>query len=81
LAVSLSGEHWFVSAAQQGDEADQPCRRPGIGAAGRWPQRFEGLGQGMGQPTRDAYFSAGFNASYIIGRREARLFYPHYLVA
>jgi hypothetical protein len=29
----------------------------------------------MGQPTRDAYFPAGFNTSYIIGRREARLFY------
>ena len=34
---------------------------------------FEGPGQGMGQPTRDAHFPAGFNTSYVIGRREGRL--------
>jgi len=47
---------------------------PGIGAARRWPWSFEGLGQGMGQPTRHAHFPAGFNTSYIIGRKE--LAYP-----
>ena len=34
------------------------------GAARRWLQSFAGPGQGMGQPTRDAYFSAGFNPDY-----------------
>ena len=34
---------------------------------------FRGARQGVGKGTRDACFPAGFNSSYIIGRREARL--------
>jgi hypothetical protein len=54
---NTSDEHRRTE-AQEGAHAMPPSHLPALSTARRSPVSFESLGQGMGQPTPDAYFFA-----------------------